>query len=187
MGGLFWCPYESPEIPQIMNRWTHQIKVIVDMYMNVHYHRILSTLTTTSKLQNERYGWIHIIMSSGSRYKNFLLMLNLMHKLNNQKLICNKVFYCLLKVFPISSSRRIKVMFTVLSFGQITKVFGLLLSVMFTGLIWSAFFGHLSNPLEYLADYFLPCIARDICRLTRDSIGSDTWPRKVQQFCQKFK
>ena len=38
-------------------------------------------------------------------------------------------------------------MFTVLSFGQVTKVFGLLYSVMFTGLIRSSFFGHLNNPL----------------------------------------
>ena len=37
-------------------------------------------------------------------------------------------------------------MITVLSFGQVTKVFGLLYSVMFTGLIQSSFFGHLNNP-----------------------------------------
>ena len=37
-------------------------------------------------------------------------------------------------------------MFTVLSFGQVTQVFGLLYSVLFTGLIQSSFFGHLNNP-----------------------------------------
>ena len=35
-------------------------------------------------------------------------------------------------------------MFIVLSFGQVTKVLGSLYSAMFTGLIWSSFFGHLT-------------------------------------------
>ena len=38
------------------------------------------------------------------------------------------------------------VMFTGLSFCQVTKVFRLLYSFMFIGLIWSYFFGHLNNP-----------------------------------------
>ena len=39
-----------------------------------------------------------------------------------------------------------KLMFTVFSFGHITKVFGLLYSVMLQGLFWSSFFGHVNNP-----------------------------------------
>ena len=51
-------------------------------------------------------------------------------------------------------------MFTVLSFGQVTKVFSLLSSVIFTGLIWSSFFGHLNNPL-----YCIYTCLSDLCAL----------------------
>ena len=37
----------------------------------------------------------------------------------------------------------------ILSFGQVTKIFGLLYLVMFPGLIRSSFFGHLNNPRLY--------------------------------------
>ena len=57
-------------------------------------------------------------------------------------------------------------MFTVLSFGQVTKVFGLLYSFMFTGLIWSSFFGHLNNPP------FALCRQCDIINLFRQLFGA---------------
>ena len=38
------------------------------------------------------------------------------------------------------------VMFTVLSFGQVNNVFGLLYSVILQGQIWPSFLGHLNSP-----------------------------------------
>ena len=51
-----------------------------------------------------------------------------------------------------SNSFKKNVMFTdyiVPKFSQVTKVFGLLYLVMFTGLIRSSFLGHLNNPQIY--------------------------------------
>ena len=47
------------------------------------------------------------------------------------------------------------VIFKVLSFVLVTKGFNLLYSVMFTGLIWSSFFGHLNNLLQEIAQSIL--------------------------------
>ena len=60
-------------------------------------------------------------------------------------------------IFNIYSSRFGQIcysknlIFTVLSFGQVTNVFGHLYLVILHGQIWSSFFGHLNSPQHALS------------------------------------